>query len=79
MLQLKSKTAQLFKDAGLEELTVGRDSKGYIALIGKECNQPILSIGSIQVGNKLSKAEADIVINEYLTPALTTYKTDIRK
>jgi len=78
MLKLKSETKQLFIDAGLEELTVGRDTKGYLSLIGKECNQPILSIGSVQVSNKLSKVESEIVINEYLTPTLTTHAKEVR-
>ena len=78
MLKLKSVTKKLFKDVGLSDITVGRDNSGYISLVGVECNKPVLTIGSIQVGTKLSKVESEIVINEYIIPTLDKYAEDIR-
>jgi len=72
MLILRNQTKELFDKAGLGEFTIGRNSSGYLAIVGP-CSKPIVSITNFSVGTKLSKAERDITINDYLIPALAAH------
>ena len=72
MLILRNQTKELFDKAGLSEFTIGRDSVNNLAIVGP-CAKSIVSITNFAVGTKLSKAERDITINDYLIPALTAH------
>ena len=76
MIQLKAQVKQLFADAGIPELTVGRDSNNYLTIVGKECGQPIMTISQVEVSASMTKAVRKIVIDDYLTPALTKHSKD---
>ena len=76
MLELKNQVKQLFEDKGIPELTVGRSSQGFLTVIGKECGQPIMTISQVEIPSKLTKATRNIVINDYLIPALDKHTTN---
>jgi dsDNA-binding SOS-regulon protein len=58
---------------GLPELTIIRDDSGVVQLAGKECNKPIIAVSTIKVNKKLTKAERDIITDDYIMPMLTTH------
>ncbi len=72
MLILRNQTKELFDKAGLSEFTIGRNSANNLAIVGP-CAKSIVSITNFAVGTKLSKAEREITINDYLIPALTAH------
>jgi len=73
---LKSAVKDLFKKAGLEDFTVGRDSAGFLNIVGP-CGKSIVSITNFPVGSKLSKMEREIAINEHIIPVLDMHSKSI--
>ncbi len=76
MLQLKAATKQMFIDAGLEGFTIGRNALNNLAIVGP-CGKAIVEVTNFAVGTKLTKAERDIAIADYLEPTLTKHSAVI--
>jgi hypothetical protein len=80
MLILKNEIKEVFKTLGMPEgLTVtrgaGRGPK-FVSISG-QCGEPILTITKVEVGAKLTKVEREILILDYIVPALTVNKEAI--
>ena len=78
MLVLKNKIEAIFKELGMpENLTVTRDKHTRFVSISGQCGEPILTITEVEVSAKLTKAEREILINDYIVPTLTANKKAI--
>ena len=62
---------------GLSDLTVSRSDQGYVQLVGRACQKPLITITSINVSNKLTAKEREIIMDDYIKPAIDKYKDDI--
>jgi len=78
MIILKKEVNNLFKEKGIEELTVGTNSKGNITIIGKDCGQPVMTLHNIKVKVTLTRKVREIVIEDYIKPTLDRYLDDIK-
>jgi len=78
MILFRKEAEQLLKDAGFsKDLTVTRIDK-HIYLVGK-CGKQIALVSDLEVGNKLSKAERDLLLQDYFIPSIIDHKTDIER
>ena len=76
MIILKNEVKALFKEFKMPEgLTVNRVGK-FIVVTG-QCGEPILTITKVEVGAKLTKIERELLISDYLRPAITEYRDAI--
>ena len=75
MLILKNEIKEVFKTLGMPEgLTVSRNNRTKFVAISGQCGEPVLTITKVEIGAKLTKAEREILINDYIVPALTVNK-----
>ena len=72
MLKLKSQVKDMFKAAGLEDFTIGRDTNGNLAIVGP-CGRDIVQVTNFSVGSKLTNEERSIAIDEYIEPTLVKH------
>ena len=72
MLKLKSQIKDMFKTAGLEDFTIGRDVNGNLAIVGP-CGKDIIQVTNFSVGSKLTNEERSIAIDEYIEPTLSKH------
>ena len=77
MLELKTEVKELFKAAGVPELTVG-SIDGYLNIVGSKCGEAIMSIAQFKVGTKFSTKQREIIIEEYLEPVLVKYGKELK-
>jgi len=69
MILLRKQAEELLKEAGFDErLTVSRVEK-YVYITG-QCGKPVMRVSDLEVGNKLTKVERNIIIEDYLIPLL---------
>jgi hypothetical protein len=73
MIILTRDVNEILDKLGLSELTIVRAGDGTIQLAGKECNKPITTVSTIKVGKKLTKAERDILTDDYIMPILSVH------
>ena len=78
MIILKKEVNNLFKEKGIEELTVGANSAGNITIMGKDCGQPVMTLHNIKVKVTLTRKVREIVIEDYIKPTLDRYLDDIK-
>jgi hypothetical protein len=82
MLILKKEIKDIFKSLGMPEgLTVTRGAgrgANFISISG-QCGAPILTITKVEVGTKLTKTEREILIDDYIVPAIKNNKKNILK
>jgi hypothetical protein len=77
MIILTKEISAVLAGMGLDELTIDRTPDGGLALAGKECGKPILTLSNIPVSKKLTVAERKILTEDYILPALTKNVKDI--
>jgi len=69
MILLRKQADELLKEAGFDErLTVSRIDK-YVYIVG-QCGKPVMRVSDLEAGNKLTKVERNIIIEDYLIPLL---------
>ena len=54
-----------------------RSPEGTLQLVGKECGQSILTISSMPISKKLTVAEREILIEDYITPLFSKNLKDL--
>jgi len=78
MILFRKETEKILKDNGFsEDITVSRIDR-HIWLVG-ECDKQIVQVSDLEVGNKLSKVERELLIEDYLYPNVIIQKTKINK
>ena len=77
MILLTREINEVLASHGLDMLTIARADNGYVELVGKACKMPIMTLGHIVVGNKLTKLERDIIKDDYLCPAIIKYSKEL--
>jgi len=69
MILLRKQAEELLKEAEFDErLTVSRVEK-YVYITG-QCGKPVMRVSDLEVGNKLTRVERNIIIEDYLIPLL---------
>jgi len=63
----------------LQELTVVRTEQGTLSLVGRECGKEILNFSSMPISKKLTVAERDILMDDYIMPTITKHGLDLAK
>ena len=76
ILLTKTINAELDK-AKLPELTVQRTEAGTLALVGRECGKQIINFSSMPISKKLSVAEREIMMDDYLMPTIYKHGKDL--
>ena len=78
MILLKNEVKDIFTKYGLDNFTVGRNSNGYLDLVG-DCGKPLVQITNFAIGSKLTKKEREICIDDYIIPTLSKHAASVKK
>ena len=78
MILFRKEAEKILQDHGFsEDFIVSRIDK-HIWLVGK-CGKQIIQVSDLKIGNKLTKAERELLIEDYLYPNVIVQKTKINK
>ena len=78
MIILTKRINEELDKVGLPELTVLRDDIGQLNLVGRACAEPIMKLSSMPIGKKLSAAERNILIDDYVLVLITKHLKDLK-